>query len=227
MARRKTQGSNGGEAPETTVTPAARTTKKASPKSSSKQEIVKGTTENANGSAVKTKRKKFVIDKDNAKECGSRGGIKSGEVRRAKKDAREAMKFLLDLPAKGNLNSNLKELGYSEGERTNLAALSARIFTIAMSGNLDAAKELLKIAGYDPEEIRKERESLSSDERRGKELDAKINALMGKSEGDISINMKDEDDDNDVVIYMPQIASEEECQMKGEDEPSPEGAEEG
>lgn len=227
MAGRKNQGSKIGSKSETPVTRAARTPKKAAPKSSPKQEILKASVEAINDEAAKTKGKKFVIDKDNAKECGSRGGIKSGEIRRAKRDAREAMKFLLDLPAKGNLNSNLKELGYSEGERTNLAALMARIFTVAMGGNLEAAKELLKIAGYDSEENRKERESISSDERRSKELDAKINALMGKSEGDISINMKDEDDDNDVVIYMPQIASEEDCQMKDEEETRSEGAEEG
>lgn len=227
MARRKIQGSNGGEAPETTVTPTARTTKKASPKSSSKQKIAKETAETVECSAAKPKRKKFVINKDNAKECGSHGGVKSGESRRAKRDAREAMKFLLDLPAKKNLNENLKELGYSEGERTNLAALMARVFTIAMGGNLDAVKELLKIAGYDSEENRKERESLSSDERRSKELDAKINALMGKSEGELSINMNDEDENNDVVIYMPRIASEEESQITDGSEPTPESDEEG
>ncbi len=175
----------------------------------------------------KPKTGKFVIDKSNAKECGYRGGVKSGETRRAKRDAREAMKFLLELPAKGNLNSNLKELGYSESERTNLSALMARLFTIAMQGNLDAVKELLKIAGYDCEENRKERESVASDERRDKELDAKINALMGKSDGDISINMNDEDNNNDVVIYMPQIASEEECQIQEEAKPISDGAEEG
>lgn len=227
MAGRKNQGSKIGQKAETSVTKTARKSAKAAPKSSSKQEGLKEIAKDINDESVKTKGKKFVIDKTNAKECGSRGGVKSGEIRRAKRDAREAMIFLLDLPAKGNLNSNLKELGYAEGERTNLAALMARIYTIAMGGNLDAAKELLKIAGYDCEENRKERESRSSDERRNKELDAKIDALMGKSERDISINMNDEDDNNDVVIYMPQIASEEECQMNDEEEQISKGAKEG
>lgn len=218
MAGRKKQGSNIGSKSDAPVTRVERAPKKTASKSSPKQENLNYAIEKLNDEPVKTKGKKFVIDKSNAKECGSRGGIKSGEARRAKRDAREAMRFLLDLPAKGNLESNLKQLGYAESERTNLAALMARIYTIAMGGNLDAAKELLKIAGFDPEEIRKERESISSDKRRDKELDAKINALMGKSEGDISINMKDEDDDNDVVIYMPQIASEEECQISDDSE---------
>lgn len=227
MAGRKNQDSKNGAKAAAPVTRTARTPKKAASKSSLKQEDIKRVVETIEDEVVKPKGNKFVIDKSNAKECGSRGGIKSGETRRAKRDAREAMKFLLDLPAKGNLNSNLKELGYAEGERTNLAALAARIFTIAMQGNLDAVKELLKIAGYDPEENRKERESLSSDERRSKELDAKINALMGKSDGDISINMNDEDDNNDVVVYMPQIMTEEECRVEDEVKTSPEKAEEG
>lgn len=216
MAGRKKQGSEIGKKAATPVTRKARESQKAAPKPSPRQEITKEDIEAFEVKAAKGK--KFVIDKSNAKECGSRGGIKSGEIRRAKRDARETMRFLLDLPAKGNLNSNLKELGYVEGERTNLAALAARIFALAMQGNLDAVKELLKIAGYDSEENRKERESVSSDERRNKELDAKIQALLGKSEGEVSINMNDEDDHNDVVIYMPQISSEEDCQVAAEPE---------
>lgn len=227
MAGRKNQGSKSGAKSADSVTRAERMSKKGASKSPLKQEILEKSIEAVDDKSPKAKGGKFVIDKSNAKECGSRGGVKSGESRRAKRDAREAMKFLLDLPAKGNLNSNLKELGYAEGERTNLAALAARVFTIAMQGNLDAVKELLKIAGYDPEENRKERESISSDERRSKELDAKINALMGKSDGDLSINMNGEDGDSDVVIYMPKIASEEECQMQDEDEPPSKGEEEG
>lgn len=227
MAGRKKTSSKVKGKPELPVTRMGRTPKKASPKPPSKQETVEKPVEEGSKEAAKGKGKKFVIDKSNAKECGARGGVKSGETRRAKRDAREAMKYLLELPAKRNLNENLKELGYSEGERTNLAALMARVFTIAMGGNLEAVKELLKIAGYDSEENRKERESLSSDERRSKELDAKISALMGKSEGELSINMNDENENNDVVIYMPRIASEEESQIADNNEPVPESDEEG
>ena len=73
------------------------------------------------------------------------------------------------------------------------------------------------MAGFEPEENRKERESISADRRREIELDAKVNALGVNTEGlSASINMGDEDGKNDVVIYMPQIASEESCEMKEE-----------
>ena len=76
----------------------------------------------------------------------------------------------------------------------------------------------MQIGGYEPEENRKERESLSSDARREKELDAKI-AALGQNGDDarVAINMNDEDYNNDVVIYMPQIASEEESQAEEQD----------
>jgi len=149
---------------------------------------------------------------EEAKVKGAAGGRRSGEVRREKaerrKDAREAIRYLLDLAARGKLDSNLQELGYPEGERTNMAALQARLFTMAMSGNLDAYMTLMRMAGYEPEENRKERESVASDRRREAEMEAKVAALGQSTDGlRASVNLKDEDGDNDVVIYMPEIAS--------------------
>ena len=98
-----------------------------------------------------------------------------------------------------------------------MAALQARLFTMAMGGNIDAYTTLMRMAGYEPEENRKERESIAADRRREIELDAKVSALGSNPEGmSASVNMSDEDGNNDVVIYMPQIASEESCEMKEE-----------
>lgn len=79
-----------------------------------------------------------VRTKEEAKKRGRNGGIKSGEARRKKRDAKNAMNILLDLAAKGNLDSNLSEFGVTEEDRTNLMALQARIFAMAMGGNLQA-----------------------------------------------------------------------------------------
>jgi hypothetical protein len=168
----------------------------------------------------------IITDSETAKERGKKGGIKSGEVRREnaqrKKDAREAVRYMLELPAKNKLKSNLQELGYPEDECTNMAALVARLFTAAIqTGNLDSFFALMKMAGYDPEEERKERESLAADKRRELELDAKIAALGQRGpDAGASIFLDDEDDNNDVVIYMPQVASEESRQMPPESEPN-------
>ena len=75
------------------------------------------------------------------------------------------------------------------------------------------------LGGYEPEENRRERESLAADLRREKELNAKVEALGQKNDNaSLAINLDDEDGDNDVVIYMPQIASEEDCQAEEQEE---------
>lgn len=161
----------------------------------------------------------IITDTETAKEKGRKGGLKSGEVRREdaqrRKDARETVKYMLGLAAKGKLKDNLKELGFPDDECTNLAALNARLFTAAIqNADLESYFALLKIAGYDPEETRKERESLAADRRREMELEAKISAL-GKNTSDtsVSVSLNGEGEGGDVMIYMPQISAEESCQF--------------
>ena len=70
--------------------------------------------------------KKGDITSEEAKKRGRAGGVKSGESRRAKRDAKSAVRYLLDLAAKGKIADNLKELGFPANEQTNMAALQAR-----------------------------------------------------------------------------------------------------
>ncbi|MCD8397557.1 MAG: hypothetical protein LUD12_10340 [Lachnospiraceae bacterium] len=162
---------------------------------------------------------KGELSKEEAKSRGHNGGVKSGESRRAKRDARSAIRYLLNLEAKGSLQENLQKLGLPENEQTNQAALQARLFTTAMSGNIEAYLTLMKMAGYDPEEVRKERESVAADRRRETELDMKAQALSNNANGvNTSLNMNDEDGYNDVVIYMPKQQTEEECSVDDDDE---------
>lgn len=161
----------------------------------------------------------IIRDSETAKEKGRKGGIKSGEVRRAKRDARETIQYMLGrMVVSENIKNNLKELGFETEEFTNMGALHGRLFTMAMSGNLEAYMLLMKMGGYEPEENRKERESISSDLRREVELNAKVEALGQKGDNaSLAINLGDEDGDNDVVIYMPQIETVEDCEVKDED----------
>lgn len=158
---------------------------------------------------------------EEAKKKGSAGGKKSGEVRREnarrKRDAREAARFILELAATGQLAENLEKLGVETEDQTNMAALQASLFTYAMRGDLNAYMALMKMAGYDPEENRKERESVAADRRRETEIEAKMTALGQNPDGmRTSLSLKDEDGDSDVFIYMPEIASEESCEMEEE-----------
>ena len=158
---------------------------------------------------------KGELTSEEAKKRGRAGGVKSGESRRAKRDAKSAIRYLLDLAAKGKIADNLRELGFPTNEQTNMAALQARLFTMAMSGNLEAYTALMRMAGYEPEENRKERESIAADRRREIELDAKVSALGSNPEGmSASVNMSDEDGNNDVVIYLPEVAKEEDCEFQ-------------
>lgn len=162
----------------------------------------------------KTFQENKITDPETARERGRNGGLKSGEVRRAQRDARETIRYMLSRMTKSkNVLSNLEELGFEKEEFSNMAALHGRLFTMAMGGNLEAYMTLMRMGGYEPEENRKERESVSADRRRDIEVDAKVTALGQKGENaTVSISMNDEDEHDDVVIYMPQIASEESCQ---------------
>lgn len=140
--------------------------------------------------------------REEASKNGRLGGIKSGEVRRARRDAKAAIQYLLGLEAQGALKNNLEKLGYEEGEMTNMAAVQARMFTSAMSGDVNAYIQLMRLGGYEPEENRRERESLASDRRRERELEAKIEAIQGNAVA--SAAMSNEDGNNDVLIYLPE-----------------------
>lgn len=148
--------------------------------------------------------KKGELSSEEAKRRGRLGAAKSAEVRRAKRDAKSSIRYLLDLAAKDNLDKNLEKLGAAEEERTNMQALNARIFTMAMGGNLEAYKALMEFGGFAPDQ------SLKDEERR-----ARIKAISeGGRAGAISSG-GEEGDSGGVVIYMPQLD-----ELPNEEEPA-------
>lgn len=162
-----------------------------------------------------------IHDSETAKERGRNGGIRSGEVRREKRDARAAIQYIMSRTAKSEaIRSNMRELGAEEAVFSNMIALQTRMLAMALSGDKEAYELLMRYGGWDSEETRKERESLAADRRREIELEAKIKALSAKGNDDpaLSVNLNDEDGNNDVIIYMPQMMTEEECQLPPETE---------
>lgn len=103
------------------------------------------------GKAGRGRNKEFtdniIRDSKTAKERGAKGGQRSQEVQRVKRDAQSSARYMLDLATKGVIDKNLKELGYAENERTNMAALHAKLLTMAMAGDLQAYIQLMKTAG--------------------------------------------------------------------------------
>lgn len=148
-----------------------------------------------------------VRTKEEAKKRGRNGGIKSGESRRNKRDAKNAMNLLLDMAAKGSIKQNLVELGFEDSDQTNMSALMARLYTMAMSGNLQAFDRIITISGNDPVENRRERESKASDKRKDKETEARVKAIEQKYTGDSVVPEGDdpfsEEETEDVIIVLP------------------------
>ena len=184
------------------------------------------------GNMTKEEKKKDLIEKGkptrfksgaDAAAKGRAGGIKSGEVRREKaqqrRDAREAARYILGLRGNETSRSNLYNIGAEEDDSiTNMEIMMARLWVMGQSGNLEAMEMFMKYAGYEPKENRSERESIAADHRRDLEIKAKLEALgQAPDTSSISINMNDEDGNDDVVFYIPQMLTEEECQIK-EDE---------
>ena len=148
-----------------------------------------------------------VRTKEEAKKRGRNGGVKSGEARRNKRDAKNAMNLLLDKAAKGQIKSNLEVRGFKSEDQTNMVALQARLFSMAMSGNLQAYDRVLKISGNDPEENRKERESKAADKRKDAESRARVEALERGDSAPVAGGYGDMDDEEgekeDVIIFLP------------------------
>lgn len=86
-----------------------------------------------------------------AREKGTKGGIKSGEARRAKKNMRETVQALLTAGCKiPQIKAKMQELGIEEGDQTNQMAMTIAMFGEAMKGNVQAFNSLRDTAGEKP-----------------------------------------------------------------------------
>ena len=153
-------------------------------------------------------------NREEASKNGRKGGVESGKARRRNRDARSAIRYLLKLAPIGNAADNLKAMGYPENEQTNMAALQARLYHKAMTGDIEAYRTMMRMAGFEPEENRKERESISSERRRDLEVDAKLKALSAAPDNSsMTVSTVDEDGNNDVHIFIPKMMNEQDCQV--------------
>lgn len=93
---------------------------------------------------------KPVRTTEEARERGRNGGIKSGEVRRKKRDAKSAARMILNLPVTDTTEQQLKRLGIEPDDFTNLVAVMARALTKAMTGDVGAMGFLVEMAAISP-----------------------------------------------------------------------------
>lgn len=90
-----------------------------------------------------------VKTKKEAKKRGRNGGIRSGEVRRERKKARECMEMILALETKSQKQRDLMtNLGIADEEQKNIMSLMASMFARAVTtGDPAAVRSVLEIAG--------------------------------------------------------------------------------
>lgn len=84
-------------------------------------------------------------------EEAKKGGQKSGEARRAKKQFRETCELLLSLDCKmEKAKETMKKMGIPENEQTNQMAITISMLKAALGGNVQAFKELRDTVGEKP-----------------------------------------------------------------------------
>lgn len=87
--------------------------------------------------------------KDEVREINRRGGIKSGEVRRAKKTVRECLKLYSELNVEApEIKLALKKSGITNPEEmTYSMAMALQFMTSAMRGNSQMARLVMEMLG--------------------------------------------------------------------------------
>lgn len=92
---------------------------------------------------------KPVRTKEEAKERGRNGGIKSGEVRRAKKTMRETAKVLMSMEVVGQKNKlNLEAFGIKKGDQNYQTAVVVRLMQKALvEGDTSAIRLIGELTG--------------------------------------------------------------------------------
>lgn len=93
---------------------------------------------------------KPVRSKSEARELGRKGGVASGEARRAQKTLKEYAEFLLSLPVTDRRKLNkLSRMGVPPEGIDNKMLMVSGLLAAACAGDVSAAKEIRNIIGED------------------------------------------------------------------------------
>lgn len=123
------------------------------------------------------------------RESASRAGKASGEARRRKKDMKQKMKALLELPAAANDLEQLEALGVDPADRDNEMVLVMAMFLNAAQGDTKAFDRVMQILGKDigHEELALKKQELKLKQKAASEEDnaaiSKLDEVLGKIEG--------------------------------------------
>ena len=123
------------------------------------------------------------------RELNAKGGKASGAARRRKKDIKQKMKALLELPAAANDREQLEALGIDPDDMDNEMVLVMSMFLSAAQGDTKAFDRVIQILGKDiaHEELALKKRELKLKEKASSEGDSaalsKLDEVLGKIEG--------------------------------------------
>ena len=123
------------------------------------------------------------------REINSKGGKASGETRRRKRDMKQKMKALLELPAAVNDREQLQALGVDPDDMDNEMVLVMAMFLGAAGGDVKAFDRVMQLLGKDigHEELALRKRELKLKEKAASDEDnaalAKLDEVLGKIEG--------------------------------------------
>ena len=123
------------------------------------------------------------------RENAQKGGKASGETRRRKRDMKQKMKALLELPAAVNDREQLQALGVDPDDMDNEMVLVMAMFLGAAGGDVKAFDRVMQLLGKDigHEELALRKRELKLKEKTASEGDnaalAKLDEVLGKIEG--------------------------------------------
>ena len=102
--------------------------------------------------------------REEAKKNGSKGGKKSGEVRRKRKAMKEQMEMLLTLPVKNQeQHSFIASLGINEKEIDNQMALIVAMYAKALKGDVQAFNAIREVTQDDKNVSQEDRVQIIND----------------------------------------------------------------
>jgi len=84
--------------------------------------------------------------KDNAKEMGRRGGLATARKNKRKKDMKQAMNMLLNMPVEGNLKEVIKRMtGFEDDEINYQLAMLVSVMQKALKGDMKAVQYITEL----------------------------------------------------------------------------------
>lgn len=118
-----------------------------------------------------------------ARENGRKGGIKSGEARRRKRNLKAALKAVLALPVQdANTWNALSALGVDPEDIDNQTAIVCALMSRAMAGDVAAFREIRSVIGEDNDaqrvKLQKKQVALQEKKQDGAGGDGKLAELI-------------------------------------------------